>query len=111
MEILKTFSGANNRVPERQQDRPSSAASSRNREEQEYLEKLRQIRQQNYQERKMILGKNNPELEAEERKKKAEALKVIFTFIKPSYAFNPFPNKPWFLSMCSISLLKTLCEK
>ena len=25
--------------------------------------------------------------------------------------FNPFPNKPWFLRVCSISLLKTLREK
>ena len=25
--------------------------------------------------------------------------------------FNPFPNKPWFLRVCSISLLKTLWEK
>ena len=25
--------------------------------------------------------------------------------------FNPFPNKPWFLRVCSISLLKTLLEK
>ena len=24
---------------------------------------------------------------------------------------NPFPNKPWFLCVCSISLLKTLWEK
>ena len=24
---------------------------------------------------------------------------------------NPFPNKPWFLPVCSISLLKTLWEK
>ena len=24
---------------------------------------------------------------------------------------NPFPNKPWFLRVCSISLLKTLWEK
>ena len=24
---------------------------------------------------------------------------------------NPFPNKPWFLSVCSTSLLKTLWEK
>ena len=24
---------------------------------------------------------------------------------------NPFPNKPWFLSVCSTSLLKTLREK
>ena len=27
------------------------------------------------------------------------------------YIFNPFPNKPWFLSVCSMSLLKTLWEK
>ena len=25
--------------------------------------------------------------------------------------FNPFPNKPWFLQVCSTSLLKTLREK
>ena len=25
--------------------------------------------------------------------------------------FNPFPNKPWFLRVCSICLLKTLREK
>ena len=25
--------------------------------------------------------------------------------------FNPFPNKPWFLRVCSICLLKTLWEK
>ena len=25
--------------------------------------------------------------------------------------FNPFPNKPWLLRACSISLLKTLWEK
>ena len=25
--------------------------------------------------------------------------------------FNPFPNKPWFIRVCSISLLKTLWEK
>ena len=24
---------------------------------------------------------------------------------------NPFPNKPWFLCVCSTSLLKTLSEK
>ena len=24
---------------------------------------------------------------------------------------NPFPNKPWFLSVCSTSLLKTMWEK
>ena len=27
------------------------------------------------------------------------------------YLFNPFPNKPWFLRVCSTSLLKTLWEK
>ena len=26
-------------------------------------------------------------------------------------SFNPFPNKPWFLHVCSIGLLKTLWEK
>ena len=26
-------------------------------------------------------------------------------------AINPFPNKPWFLRVCSTSLLKTLWEK
>ena len=25
--------------------------------------------------------------------------------------YNPFPNKPWFLLVCSTSLLKTLWEK
>ena len=25
--------------------------------------------------------------------------------------FNPFPNKPWLLCVCSVSLLKTLWEK
>ena len=28
-----------------------------------------------------------------------------------SFSFNPFPNKPWFLRVCSTSLLKTLWEK
>ena len=28
-----------------------------------------------------------------------------------SECVNPFPNKPWFLRVCSISLLKTLWEK
>ena len=27
------------------------------------------------------------------------------------FPFNPFPNKPWFLRVCSTSLLKTLREK
>ena len=29
----------------------------------------------------------------------------------PQYFVNPFPNKPWFLRVCSTSLLKTLWEK
>ena len=29
----------------------------------------------------------------------------------PLSAINPFPNKPWFLRVCSKSLLKTLWEK
>ena len=28
-----------------------------------------------------------------------------------SFVFNPFPNKPWFLRVCSTSRLKTLWEK
>ena len=28
-----------------------------------------------------------------------------------SIIINPFPNKPWFLRVCSTSLLKTQCEK
>ena len=30
---------------------------------------------------------------------------------KKQWYFNPFPNKPWFLRVCSTSLLKTLWEK
>ena len=33
----------------------------------------------------------------------------IFSMSKPF--FNPFPNKPWFLRVCSSSLLKTRWEK
>ncbi|XP_052793633.1 serine/threonine-protein kinase Nek1-like isoform X2 [Mya arenaria] len=51
-----------------------SAADARNREEQEYLEKLRQIRQQNYNERRNMQA-HGDKAGAEERKKKAEALK------------------------------------
>ena len=29
---------------------------------------------------------------------------------KNEFVFNPFPNKPWFLHVCSSSLLKTLWE-
>ena len=30
---------------------------------------------------------------------------------KDKERFNPFPNKPWFLRVCSTGLLKTLWEK
>ena len=33
------------------------------------------------------------------------------TMISSDVFFNPFPNKPWFLRVCSTSLLKTLWEK
>ena len=32
-------------------------------------------------------------------------------FFDGSFLFNYFPNKPWFLRVCSTSLLKTLWEK
>ena len=32
-------------------------------------------------------------------------------FSRVGFFFNPFPNKPWFLCVCSTSLLKTLWEK
>ncbi|XP_060569854.1 serine/threonine-protein kinase Nek1-like isoform X7 [Ruditapes philippinarum] len=68
----------NDQQQQQQQQRPSSAASARNREEQEYLEKLKQIRQQNYNERRNIQAKissdKNPDAAAE-RKKKADDLK------------------------------------
>ena len=32
----------------------------------------------------------------------------VFTAL---FQFNPFPNKPWYLHVCSTSLLKTLWEK
>ena len=31
--------------------------------------------------------------------------------IKRIVKINPFPNKPWFLCVCSTSLMKTLREK
>ena len=38
--------------------------------------------------------------------------KTFITFILSlANAFNSFPNKPWFLRVCSTSLLKTLREK
>ena len=38
-------------------------------------------------------------------------LETIQSFVREKYSFNPFPNKPWFLRVCSTSLLKTLWEK
>ena len=35
----------------------------------------------------------------------------ILQYSKPVFLGNPFPNKPWFLPVCSISFLKTLWEK
>ena len=38
----------------------------------------------------------------------------IFSVLKCSIVWklvNPFPNKPWFSNVCSVSLLKTLWEK
>ncbi|XP_046569231.1 serine/threonine-protein kinase Nek1-like isoform X1 [Haliotis rubra] len=55
------------------------AANARNREEQEYLEKLRQIREQNMRERRKLQGKEerppSGQSEQEARKKKMEALR------------------------------------
>ncbi|XP_056011940.1 serine/threonine-protein kinase Nek1-like isoform X3 [Ostrea edulis] len=55
--------------PANDDQRPGSA---RNREEQEYLEKLRQIRHQNYQERRNLGGGNKFEEAQEQAKKNAE---------------------------------------
>ena len=33
------------------------------------------------------------------------------TLQKLQNTFNPFPNKPWFLRVCTTNLLKTLWEK
>ena len=35
----------------------------------------------------------------------------IWRYLKYYHLVNPFPNKPWFLRVCSIGLLKTLWEK
>ena len=32
-------------------------------------------------------------------------------FLKNTVGINPFPNKPWFLHVCSIYILKTLWKK
>ena len=37
--------------------------------------------------------------------------KTVFKGKLPVVYLNPFPNKPWFLLVCSTSLLKTLWEK
>ena len=36
--------------------------------------------------------------------------KLAFTWRPDRFFFNPFPTKPWFLRVCSLSLLKTLWE-
>ena len=38
-------------------------------------------------------------------------LLIIFEVWRNHEYSNPFPNKPWFLRVCSTSLLKTLWEK
>ena len=35
----------------------------------------------------------------------------IWTSLEFCFLINPFPNKPWFLRVCSTSFLKTLWEK
>ena len=48
----------------------------------------------------LLLGVNSAKLRQEN----------IYLYI-PVIFLNPFPNKPWFLLVCSTSLLKTLWEK
>jgi len=76
-------------VPEQQQ-RPSSAASNRNNDELEYLERLRQIRQQNYNERKNLQAKQDAD-SAVDRKKKIDALRVSnrLNYQGVSFVTNP----------------------
>ena len=38
-------------------------------------------------------------------------MRIIMTIIGNGAVLNLFPNKPWFLHVCSTSLLKTLWEK
>ena len=50
------------------------------------------------------------------KKKTLNVVPLTFHQTVPFYpfsnnVFNPFPNKPWFLSVCSTGLLKTLWEK
>ena len=42
---------------------------------------------------------------------KHEKLHLSISTYFQSTILNPFPNKPWFLCVCSVSLLKTLWEK
>ena len=36
---------------------------------------------------------------------------LVVGFLQTHFCINPFPNKPWFLPVCSTSFLKTLWEK
>ena len=42
---------------------------------------------------------------------KFQSLSKIYFVVCNCFQFNPFPNKPWLLCVCSTSLLKTLWEK
>ena len=54
-----------------------------------------------------LLSVNSSSLEESKIYRLGKRLKGWITWRK----FNPFPNKPWFLRVCSTSLLKTLWEK
>ena len=41
----------------------------------------------------------------------AQQSRVLRNILGIHYEINPFPNKPWFLRVCSTGLLKTLSEK
>ena len=42
---------------------------------------------------------------------KSDTDSAVSSHINFNFLFNPFPNKPWNLRVCSTSLLKTLLEK
>ena len=44
-------------------------------------------------------------------KEKMLVYQAFLSFSQITLTLNPFSNKPWFLSVCSTSLLKTLREK
>ena len=44
-------------------------------------------------------------------KRSGEVFLFVFFYEFQRYFCNPFPNKPWFLRVCSTSLLKTQWEK